>query len=154
MGAIHTNTGIELLYRGRDLADPVYEFDESVVEQYNTAVRELGLEILDHRSHISQEFNIPDYYKNLDVEEYIVGCLTDTSPEVIERVGDELALFKARNLYPVLQLLIYIVTVMRDNQVAWGVGRGSSVASYCLYVIGVHRVDPIKYDIPITEFLK
>ena len=43
---------------------------------------------------------------------------------------------------------------MRDNQVIWGVGRGSSVASYVLYLIGIHKIDSMYYDLPINEFLR
>ncbi len=43
---------------------------------------------------------------------------------------------------------------MRDNEVIWGVGRGSSVASYVLYLIGIHKVDSMYYDLPINEFLR
>jgi DNA polymerase III alpha subunit len=43
---------------------------------------------------------------------------------------------------------------MKENKIVWGVGRGSSVASYVLYLIGVHRIDSIKYDLDIREFLK
>ena len=67
---------------------------------------------------------------------------------------EELVMFKERNLVPLLQFLIYIVDYMREQRIVWGVGRGSSVASYCLYLIGVHKVDSIVYDLPIEEFLK
>ena len=70
------------------------------------------------------------------------------------RVEEELALYKARNLYPILQLMIYIVDMMRKNNLVWGVGRGSSVASYVLYLIGIHKIDSIKYNLDIEEFLK
>jgi DNA polymerase III alpha subunit len=50
--------------------------------------------------------------------------------------------------------LKYLVDAMRENKIVWGVGRGSSVASYVLYLIGVHRIDSIKYDLDIKEFLK
>jgi DNA polymerase III alpha subunit len=63
-------------------------------------------------------------------------------------------MFRARNLFPVLQLLIYIVDTMRKHNIVWGVGRGSSVASYCLYLIGVHKIDSLKYNLNIREFLK
>jgi DNA polymerase III alpha subunit len=43
---------------------------------------------------------------------------------------------------------------MRENDIVWGVGRGSSVASYTLYLIGVHKIDSIKYELDINEFLK
>jgi DNA polymerase III alpha subunit len=48
----------------------------------------------------------------------------------------------------------YLVDTLRKNNVVWGVGRGSSVASYILYLIGVHKVDSIKYNLDINEFLK
>jgi len=66
----------------------------------------------------------------------------------------ELELYRARNLYPVLQLIIYIVDTLRKHNLVWGVGRGSSVASYVLYLLGVHRVDSHKYTLNIREFLK
>jgi DNA polymerase III alpha subunit len=36
----------------------------------------------------------------------------------------------------------------------WGVGRGSSVASYVLFLIGVHRIDSMKYNLDYKEFLR
>jgi len=46
------------------------------------------------------------------------------------------------------------VDVMHDNRVIWGVGRGSSVASYVLYLLGVHRIDSMYYDLDAGEFLR
>ena len=43
---------------------------------------------------------------------------------------------------------------MRKNSVLWGLGRGSSVASYVLYLLGVHRINSLYYDLDIKEFLK
>jgi DNA polymerase III alpha subunit len=57
-------------------------------------------------------------------------------------------------LFDVLKYLKYLVDVMTQNQLIWGVGRGSSVASFVLYKIGVHRVDSLYYDLDIKEFLK
>jgi DNA polymerase III alpha subunit len=44
--------------------------------------------------------------------------------------------------------------VMTENHVIWGVGRGSSVASYVLYLLGVHRIDSMFYDLDVSEFLR
>ena len=52
------------------------------------------------------------------------------------------------------QFLIYFVDTLRANNVVWGVGRGSSVASYVLFIIGVHKIDSVKYKLPINEFFK
>jgi DNA polymerase III alpha subunit len=70
------------------------------------------------------------------------------------RVDEELLLFIQHGMFDLLFYLKYLVDTMRENKIVWGVGRGSSVASYVLYLIGVHRIDSIKYDLDIKEFLK
>jgi DNA polymerase III alpha subunit len=78
-------------------------------------------------------------------------CKTD---EQVERVSQELELFIQHGMMDLLFYLKYLVDTMRTHNVVWGVGRGSSVASYVLYLIGVHRIDSIKYKLDIHEFLK
>ena len=91
-----------------------------------------------------------DYCPNL-VEMLYSLCETE---EQRDRVSQELELFIKNGMYDVLHAMKYIVDVLRENNVVWGVGRGSSVASYVLYLIGVHKVDSIKYNLPIEEFFK
>ena len=100
----------------------------------------------------AEDWDIPDMYKEIDAKEFLL-MLCDTTIER-ERVETEYVMFEERKLIPLLQFLIFIVDYMRKHKVVWGVGRGSSVASYCLYLLGVHKVDSIKYDLPIDEFLK
>lgn len=148
-------SGIEMLYRNIDI-DTV-PFQKEVVEKYNQFCAELEIPELSIDGNWSKEFNIPDYYKNLDVEQYIKELIPTSGQDVniiTARVEQELAEFSARNLFPVLQLLIYIVNTLRKNNLVWGIGRGSCVASYCLYLIGIHKVDSIKYNLDIREFLK
>ena len=85
----------------------------------------------------------------------IEGFLVDQCPKQnYQRLVDELVLFRQHNMIPLLRYLKYLVDTMRENNIVWGVGRGSSVASYVLYLIGVHKIDSIKYDLDIKEFLK
>jgi len=63
-------------------------------------------------------------------------------------------LFKSHAMMDVLQFLKYMVDTLRENNIVWGVGRGSSVASYVLYLLGVHKVNSIKYNLDPTEFLR
>jgi DNA polymerase III alpha subunit len=74
--------------------------------------------------------------------------------EQTDRVSQELELYIKNDMLDVLFVMKYIVDTLRANNVVWGVGRGSSVASYVLYLIGVHKVDSIKYNLPIEEFFK
>ena len=94
---------------------------------------------------------IPNKYKQLDIEEFLVTqCPEQNYPRLIE----ELALFKQNNMIPVLKTMKYVVDTLRDNNIVWGVGRGSSVSSYVLYLIGIHKIDSVKYALPIDEFFK
>ena len=77
-----------------------------------------------------------------------------STQEEVDRVATELHLYKERNMYPVLRWLVYFIDTMRSKDIVWGVGRGSSVASYVLYLIGVHRINSIRYNLDIAEFLK
>ncbi len=100
--------------------------------------------------HKNKWFIPDDYYPNLT--EMLYGmCETD---EQRDRVSQELELFIKHGIYDVLHVMKYIVDTLRSNNVVWGVGRGSSVASYVLYLIGVHKIDSIKYNLPIEEFFK
>jgi DNA polymerase III alpha subunit len=98
-----------------------------------------------------KNWNMPDKYKILDIEEWLL----DSCPEQnYQRLMDELAEYKARNMLDLLRWLKYFVDTCSKEGVVWGLGRGSSVASYVLYIIGVHNIDPIKYNLDWQEFLR
>ena len=95
---------------------------------------------------------MPAEYHDLDVATYVLDlCKTDAQ---LQRVGQELLMYQERGMFDLLRYLKYLVDVMRANHVIWGVGRGSSVASYVLYLLGVHRIDSMYYDLDPSEFLR
>jgi hypothetical protein len=95
---------------------------------------------------------MPDDYRDLDIAEYVLS-LCNTQEE-LQRCGEELLMFQERNLFNLLRYLKYFVDTMKENHMIWGVGRGSSVASYVLYKLGVHRIDSMFYDLHPQEFLR
>ena len=97
-------------------------------------------------------WHMPQEYVDLDIAEHVLGlCTTDAE---LQRCGHELLLYQERNLFNLLKYLKYLVDVMVENRVIWGVGRGSSVESYVLYKLGIHRVDSMFYELDIDEFLR
>jgi len=89
-------------------------------------------------------WHMPDEYKTLDIAAHILGlCASEAE---LQRCGEELLLYQERELFDLLRYLKYLVDVMTNNHIIWGVGRGSSVASYVLYKLGVHRVDSLYYN--------
>ena len=111
-----------------------------------------GVDAAEYHKSCTEYWNIPAKYKALDMKARLLGlCQSD---EELARVELEYTMFEERDLIPLLQFLAFIVDYMRDNKIVWGVGRGSSVSSYCLYLMGVHKIDSLKYNLPIEEFLK
>jgi len=98
-----------------------------------------------------ETWNMPDEYKQLDIEEFLVSVCPK---ENYQRLVEELDAYKARNMLDLLRWLKYFVDNCSKNNIVWGLGRGSSVASYVLYLIGVHSIDSIKYNLDWQEFLR
>jgi hypothetical protein len=97
-------------------------------------------------------WNMPEKYKQLDIAEYVLGlCTTEAE---LQRVGQELLLYQERDLFNLLRYLVYLVDVMTENRLIWGVGRGSSVSSHVLFLIKVHRINSLYYNLDIAEFLR
>jgi DNA polymerase III alpha subunit len=94
----------------------------------------------------------PEPFDSIDVKAWLLErCTTDVE---VERIEKEWQLFAERDMEQVLRFLIFLVDNLRSRNVVWGVGRGSSIASYALYLIGVHRINSILYDLDPKEFLK
>jgi len=101
------------------------------------------------------EWFMPDKYKDINVYDYVLGKAETPCPQhVQDRIWQELDAFRERGMKDLLRYMIYLVDFMRENDIVWGVGRGSSVASYVLYLIGVHKIDSIQFDLDWREFLR
>lgn len=119
--------------------------------RYNElVVQAMSVEDFDHRN--QGRWLMPDEYKQLDIAEYVLSLCE--SEAALQRVGEELLLYQARDLFDLLKYLKFLVDVMQKNNLIWGVGRGSSVASYVLYLLKIHRIDSLHYNLDIAEFLR
>ena len=95
---------------------------------------------------------MPEDYEAFNIEEFL---LNKAQSEIERnRILEELNLYKERDLINLLRFLKYFVDKCNENNIALGIGRGSSVGSFCLYLLGVHKVNSIKYNLDIKEFLR
>jgi DNA polymerase III alpha subunit len=118
--------------------------------RYDELAQQQSVEEWDHRCQAN--WHMPDQYKQLDIAEHVLSLCASSAE--LQRCGQELLLFQERNLFDLLRYLKYLTDVMRENRLIWGVGRGSSVASYVLFKLGVHRVDSLFYELDPAEFLR
>ena len=156
----------------KDLFDALYQgyqFDvnNTVIVERTDSIKELekqiGFKFLDpYETHFEvaeydlacqSNWYMPEEYKSLDIEEWIWSQCPPWDPQHT-RVKEELEAYKARNMLDLLRWLKYFVDTMTKNNIVWGLGRGSSVASYVLFLIGVHSIDSIKYNLDWQEFLR
>lgn len=103
-----------------------------------------------HRN--QQTWLMPDEYKDMDIARWILAQCKDQNE--LQRAGQELLMFAEREQLELLKYLKYLVDIMRANRIVWGVGRGSSVASFVLYLIGVHKIHSLRHNLEIDEFLR
>jgi DNA polymerase III alpha subunit len=95
---------------------------------------------------------MPKEYLELDIAQWVLDKCNGEAE--LQRAGDELIRFQEREMFNLLRYLKYLVDTMRANGIVWGVGRGSSVSSFVLFLIGIHRINSLYYDLSIDEFLK
>jgi DNA polymerase III alpha subunit len=152
------------LFRDGRHIEGLTTLDHEDVRLYNMKRPETSLDI-EHLTGIEEapsidayRFNIPERYFNLDIDEYLADKLIDKFPDVpdiyTERLCLELGMMREREMEDLLRVLIYICEKFEQNNVVYGVGRGSACSSLVLYLIGIHMVDPVLHDIPIGEFLR
>ena len=162
----------DVIFTEQEAIDLLYinpEFDVSKLyfndtEQYQSALKELGIDLPTIKTAPQREllsefdkknidnWHMPDKYYQINVLEWLLDkCQTD---EEKMRVQTEYDMFEKKGFIKVLQFLIYFIDTLRANNIVWGVGRGSSVASFCLFLIGVHKINPLLYNLNIGEFLR
>ena len=155
---------IDMIYSGH--ADKVHVVlcdANDDVDKFYDAMEEQGLDKLqkyipldvDQKTFdgvCQSEWFMPDEYKELNVVRFLNNRQMTVGER--QRVQEELEAFRERGMIPLLRYMCYLVDFMRENNIVWGVGRGSSVASYVLYLIGVHRINSIQYGLDWREFLR
>jgi DNA polymerase III alpha subunit len=120
--------------------------------EYNDIAKKLGLELIPEQPIFTEQFLMPEEYKNLDLVEYFSNEIV-TEEETL-RVAEEMDLFIKSGNENLLRYLIYLGDIIRKHNIVTGVGRGSSVSVYLLYLIGLHKVDALKYKLDYREFFK
>jgi DNA polymerase III alpha subunit len=145
---------IELAYQGL-LADSLFEWqDAQVKSEYAHAC-----ESQDNWPYLPQASDVQDRtwftpaeYQDLDLYAYVTTrCRTAAE---LQRAEQELKLVDHLNVHHIFRHLIYLVDTWRSRNLVWGIGRGSSVSCFILYVIGLNRINPLDYDLDCEEFFK
>lgn len=130
--------------------DNIFLSNENLPTLIEYVESKLSLEEFDNNNQL--QWQMPIEYQEMDIAKWVLDqCKNE---EELQRAGDELLKFHDRNMFSLLKYLKYLVDTMRRNNIVWGVGRGSSVSSFVLFLIGIHRINSLYYQLSVDEFLK
>ncbi len=137
------------------------DFITPTIDQYNKLVSSSKkIQVKKDCGLLNISWNLPEKYQKLNVIQYVMDKHIDitkgmSDDEIINRDNrliSELSTYHKVNKFDILKTIIYIVETLEVNDIVYGVGRGSSVSSYVLYVIGIHDIDSYAFDLDINDF--
>jgi DNA polymerase III alpha subunit len=138
------------LYAGIDITSlPIPSDLKTHYEKYQY---ELDLPNISENPKFDYSWFMPEKYKSMDIHEFLISKCTNN--EEITRVEEELMLFEMANKINFVKYMVYLTDHMKQHGVVWGVGRGSSVSVYIFYIIGVHKVNSLYYNLDYSDFFK
>lgn len=153
------NALIELLYNGEIPSEILFPKDDPDVMAFNKNSYEnfddiyytlpQSVKSVEERKKF---WFYPDYYNDIDLYEYFLNLCQ--SEEEKNRVIEELQIYQEKGFDNFLRCCIFLSDKIKENDWVVGVGRGSSCASYLLYLLKIHLVDSLKYKLNVREFLK
>lgn len=134
------------------------------IAQFNQ-ISDYQLEEKTENRPLSFDWKIPERYMTMNLRKFLLErlesevernpSLSDSDIEIrLERIDDEIERYYQSNLNALLRTTVYIVDVFKEKNIVWGVGRGSACSSYILYLIGIHDIDSVFYDLDIGDFLR
>lgn len=142
----------QMIFEGTDIPDHYRVLDSFDAQAYKLLYQE-DLRLGDDEA----DFVFSEEIQTEDHVDRMISILTESPRFDIKnenRLKNELEFFVDEQLAPFVLKLSSLVEKFKENNHVWGVGRGSSCASYVLYLIYIHDVDPTLYDIPFKEFSK
>lgn len=163
----------EIIYKEKGLMDLLYSDDHDIHDVFvdpktaenhnkicsNFDIPELKLKVFktqetpeQYLDNMKQKWNISPKWKDIDLKAHLLQLCKDEVERT--RVEEEYRLYSEKNMIDFLRAIAYIVEFFKDNGILWGVGRGSSVNSFILYLLDLHLINSIKWDLDIKEFLR
>lgn len=144
----------DIIMQGNSISDSTFlveKIDDSDVKSLQKYT-EPNISVEEFDSINQSNWYMSQEYKDMDIAEYILSlCESD---EELQRCGHELIMYQERDLFNLLKYMKYLVDTMEKNHILWGVGRGSSVSSFVLFKLKVHKINSMYYNLDVSEFLR
>jgi DNA polymerase III alpha subunit len=152
--AFLTNQGIvELAYQNK-LDGALFEWQDADSKSHFENICEY-LDTWPFRNNTDtnrRQWFTPQEYQDIDLDQYVLSRCKNQ--QQMSRARHELNIINQLQVQHIFKHLIYLVNLWRSRNLVWGIGRGSSVSCFVLYVIGLNKINPLDYDLDHREFFK
>ena len=109
-----------------------------------------------HQVEISEDSSNYDFLRALSLKGFKDLNIKKDLPEYkkyIDRAKYELDTLKELGFIDYILLVWDVINYCKENNIPVGLGRGSAAGSLILYLIGVTRIDPVRYDLYFERFI-
>lgn len=146
---------------GWDLADKLPEhlrkFSLSnIIADSAFAIDDRRLEIAGKIGEINWNVGVSESEKIGMINAEVTGKLQEAglwNEEYRTRLAHELSVIERSGLSEEFRIAANIIKYCKSENIEVGFGRGSAVGSLTAYGLGIHSVDPVKYDLSFERFL-
>ena len=110
-------------------------------------------------SMVTDQCETTDHAHTQEDYQYVVDLLMKSDrlshdEQSLKRLEQELEFFDREHHILFIIQVYGLISQFKNDNVVWGVGRGSSCASYVLFLLEVHDINPVAFDIPFSEMSK
>lgn len=133
------------------------EFKNIDLELHGVRLPEFSIDSKDKRKlNLSEDATNYDFLKGLISNGFKNISLNKEDPsykKYIDRAKYELETLKELGFIDYILLVWDVINFCKTNSIPIGLGRGSAAGSLILYLIGVTKIDPVKYDLYFERFI-
>jgi DNA polymerase-3 subunit alpha len=133
------------------------KFDKLDLGLHGVRLPEFNIEISSKRKlGISEDVSNYDFLRALALNGFKSLNINKSNKDYskyVDRAKHELETLKELGFIDYILLVWDVINFCKTNDIPVGLGRGSAAGSLILYLIGVTRIDPVKYDLYFERFI-
>lgn len=164
-GTRYSLGGSDRYFKTTEEMKNTYKYSEmpELITNIQEIVDKVEIFDLEYDSHLRPKIEIPSPFKtNIDYLKHLItegfkqkrgNATLEVKKESKKRINHELNVVIANDFVDYFLVVWDYCKWANDNGVPTGAGRGSGAASEIMYLLDVHRTDPIRFDLIFERFI-
>ena len=135
----------------KDFSD---KFEDIELDIHGVRLPEFEIDLASKRHlGISEDSSNYEFLKALALNGFKTLNINKSDKKYVDRAKYELDTLKELGFIDYILLVWDVIHFCKTSDIPIGLGRGSAAGSLILYLVGVTRIDPVKYDLYFERFI-